>query len=181
MSSSSSLMKAWNRSTFLFAFTNITALMLSVDSYCISGLAKRDWAEKTFQKFQDLAGPRMKVWRSSSPDDTNKIPICLRENWRSPYGSRPRRYAIICPTSWDWNDFDYIGSHTHWCSAKKLNVYNMLKWCCRFLLHTNRQDSISYTQLTSPDCFIPVTNGQDGLARGMIPRLLSTRPTITSR
>jgi hypothetical protein len=49
------------------------------------------------------------------------------------------------------------------------------------LLRTNWQDSISYTQLTSPDCFIPITNGQYVLPRGMMSWLLSTRPTIIRR
>jgi hypothetical protein len=39
-------------------------------------------------------------------------PIYPRESWRNPYGSRPRRYAIICLTSLDWNASDYVGSHT---------------------------------------------------------------------
>jgi hypothetical protein len=70
-------------------------------SHCRSGLARRDSAEQTSQKFHDSAGPRMKVWRSSSPDDMNKIFIGPGESWRSPYGSHPRRYAILYPTSWD--------------------------------------------------------------------------------
>jgi hypothetical protein len=181
MSSSSSLMKAWNCSTFLYAFTNITALVRSVDPHCTSWLAKRDGAEQTSQKFQDPAGLRMKVWRPSLPDFTNKIRICLRESWRGPYGSRLRLYAIMCLTSWDWNASDYVGSHTRWLSIKKLNVHNMLKRCCRFLLRTNRQDSISDPQVTSPGCSIPITNGQDELPRGMMSRLLSACPTITRR
>jgi hypothetical protein len=37
-------------------------------------------SEQTSQKCKDSAGLQMKVWRPSSPDDTKKIPICLREN-----------------------------------------------------------------------------------------------------
>jgi hypothetical protein len=56
----------------------------------------------------------MNVRRPSSPDDTNKIPICARETWRSPYGSRQRPYGIICLTSSDWNASDYVdGSATN--------------------------------------------------------------------
>jgi hypothetical protein len=79
MSSSSSLMKAWNCSIFLYAFINIMAFVRSVDSHCISRLARRDEAEQTSQKFQDPEGSRMKIWRPSLPDDTNKIPICPRK------------------------------------------------------------------------------------------------------
>jgi hypothetical protein len=64
-------------------------------------IGEGDGAEQTSQEFQHPAGLRMKVWRLSSPDDTKKIPICPRKSWRSPYGSRPRRYANIYPTSWD--------------------------------------------------------------------------------
>jgi hypothetical protein len=116
-------------------------------------------AEQTSQKFQDPAGPRMKIWRPSSPEDMNKISICPAESRRNPYGSRSRRYAIICSTSWDWNASDHVGSHTRWRSTKKLNVHNMLKRCCRFLLRMNRQDFISDIQVTNPGCFSPITNG----------------------
>jgi hypothetical protein len=42
-------------------------------------IGEANGAEQIFQKFYDPAGPRMNVRRPSSPDDTNKIPICARE------------------------------------------------------------------------------------------------------
>jgi hypothetical protein len=86
MSSSSSLMKAWNHSTFLCGFTSITILVRSVDPHCISGLAKRDGAEQTSQKFEDPAGPGRTRQDPAGPGRTRQDPAGPGRTRQDPAG-----------------------------------------------------------------------------------------------